>query len=467
MSSAGGTRDALAYQSQCAGDYVFTGSQTPHDPDTGALVKSMREIPEAARKTLSTGILFIDVQSDRIRAQCWRALQNLRTALTSAGSDWSQILYLRVYLRDITDEPTVREIVKAVLGADLSAGEIVGATNSGASDDIDIQFDAIALTSDARSKRQNIDVPHLASITAPFAPATRAGAFLFTSMIPGVSPETGEPVNRISQLSPGDRAIAEKAGPYTPHVELFVAQHFAMWRNFNSVLNAAGAQESDIIYYKTWTRRSMREISHAYLTDVFSKIAGSPFCFTRFPVAALRRPGTLVEGRVLALVPQQGVRRTIKVPPHGISTFYIGTIEAGPLVITAGEVPIDTAARRVIEKASDLNDDMCRLGYGRIHRESPIMAQADYIYGLLEKALASHGVGFKDVVHQSIYLTDAADFTALERMACLRFGQKLPPTSIIPIVGASPFPATRVEIEVTARARDAALARQTEASDTK
>ena len=453
MSPTGTARYPLADQARRAGDYVFTGSQTPHDPDTGTLVMRLADLPDAERRTLATGILFIDVQSDRIRAQCWRALQNLRAVLAAAGSDWSRIIYLRVYLRDITDEPTVREVITKLLGADLSAGEIVGATNSGASEDIDVQFDAVALSNDATCERRNIDIPHLAAITAPFAAATRAGAFLFTSMIPGIHPETGEPVNRLSQLEIHDAALAKEAGPYTPHVESFVAQHFAMWRIFNSILKAAGLQESDIIYYKTWLRRSMREVSHAYLTDIFSKIAGGLFCFTRFPVAALRRPGTLVEGRIIALIPQAGAPKVIKVPPHGISTFYIGTIEAGPLVITAGEVPIDTAARRVIEKASDLSDEMRRLAYGRIHREPPIMAQADYIYGLLGKALVAHNVGFGDIVHQSVYLTDASDFTALERMACLRFGQKLPPTSIIPILGASPFTATRVEIEITARAQ--------------
>src|SRR5262245_50840379 len=105
-------RDALADQARRAGDFVFTGSQTPHDPDTGALITSMRDLPNDARRALSTGVLFIDVQSDRIRAQCWRVVQNLQAALASVGSDLSRIVYLRVYIRDVTDEPTVREVLK-------------------------------------------------------------------------------------------------------------------------------------------------------------------------------------------------------------------------------------------------------------------------------------------------------------------------------------------------------------------
>jgi enamine deaminase RidA (YjgF/YER057c/UK114 family) len=452
---AGISRGALIEHAGRAGEYVFTGSQTPHDPDTGALITSLSEIPDEVRKNLETGMLFIDAQSDRIRAQCWRALQNLSTALESANSALSRIVYLRVFLRDITDEPTVRSVLVKLLGTDLSAGEIVGATNAGASDEIDVQFDAIALSSDGKAERRNIPVPSLAPFTAPFAPATQAGILLFTSMIAGLDVRTGNLVERIDQLESDDALLARQGGPYTRRVETFVAQHFAMWRNFRSVLKAAGLTTSDILYYKTWLRRSMREVSHAYLTDVFAKIAGGLFCFTRFPVAELRWPGGLVEGRVVALMAQSGIRRLIKVPPHGISKFYIGAIEAGPLVITAGEVPIDTAAGRVVEKATDLKDDMRRLAYGRVHREPPIMAQADYVYGLLEKALAAHGICFEDVVHQSIYLADAADFPALERMACLRYGQRLPATSIVPIVGASPFTATRVEIEVTAAVRSA------------
>ena len=312
-------------------------------------------------------------------------------------------------------------------------------------------MDGIAISPDSGVVRRIVHFPELASFTSPFAVATRAGQLLFTSCIAGVNPATGELVSKLSDLSPDDRNRASSIDPLTPYVEPFVAQHFAMWHCLRLILAVENMSEASIFYYKTWLRRSMRDVSHAYLTDIFARLAGTEFCFTRFPVAALRIPGALVEGRFVALSSEGAARKIVKVPPHGISSFYVGTVQIGNIVMTAGEVPIDTEAQRVITHATELPGEMRRLQLGRVHKELPIMAQADYIYGLLEKALATHGAGLDDVVHQSVYMVDVAEYPALERIAALRFGSRLPATSCIPIVGASPFIDTRLEVEVTAQ----------------
>src|SRR5215204_4530651 len=116
-------------QTGTAGDFVFTATQTPHDPNSGKRISTLQEAPESVRAALRTGVLFIDVQSDRVRAQCWRVVENLRLALLSQGSDLDQLVYLRVYLRDITDEPTVRSALAKLIPSDIPAGELVGATN--------------------------------------------------------------------------------------------------------------------------------------------------------------------------------------------------------------------------------------------------------------------------------------------------------------------------------------------------
>jgi enamine deaminase RidA (YjgF/YER057c/UK114 family) len=58
----------------------------------------------------------------------------------------------------------------------------------------------------------------------------------------------------------------------------------------------------------------------------------------------------------------------------------------------------------------------------------------------------------RDVLHQTVYLVEPAHFPALERIATLHYGVRLPPTTLVPIRGASPFAGTLLEIEVTAHA---------------
>ena len=52
-----------------AGPFLFFGSQTPHDPDTGKLVTGFASLPRDVRGELATGMQFMDVTEERILAQ--------------------------------------------------------------------------------------------------------------------------------------------------------------------------------------------------------------------------------------------------------------------------------------------------------------------------------------------------------------------------------------------------------------
>jgi enamine deaminase RidA (YjgF/YER057c/UK114 family) len=80
------------------------------------------------------------------------------------------------------------------------------------------------------------------------------------------------------------------------------------------------------------------------------------------------------------------------------------------------------------------------------------MGQAHYVYGLIGEALGRYGCTMRDVLHQTMYLVEPAHFPALERIATLHYGVRFPPTTLVPIRGASPFREARLEIEVSAHA---------------
>jgi len=54
----------------------------------------------------------------------------------------------------------------------------------------------------------------------------------------------------------------------------------------------------------------------------------------------------------------------------------------------------------------------------------------------------------EDVVHQSVYMVNPADYPVVESVANIFYGSKLPPTTVIPVLAASPFPSPRVPLEI-------------------
>jgi enamine deaminase RidA (YjgF/YER057c/UK114 family) len=168
--------------------------------------------------------------------------------------------------------------------------------------------------------------------------------------------------------------------------------------------------------------------------------------FTSLTVSGLRSADALFEYGVIALVPgEREWQRTLRNPPHGIASYYVAAVRAGPLVVSAGEVPVDAAAASAVTTLPPGASS-----HGRIDASGVALAQAFDVYGKLERALADYGAAMADVVHQTLYVIDGADVAAIERVAALTFGHTLPPTTVVPILSTSPFRESSLEIEVIA-----------------
>ncbi len=275
----------------------------------------------------------------------------------------------------------------------------------------------------------------------------------------GVDVQTGELVSHVNQLTPDESRLTDGTY-YRLRDEQAVAEHVAMWRHIRTMLDAAPVPFENILRTNGWLRISMQEF--APVTRVRRKMFGTAVArtaATSLPVAALRREDALFESSVVACIPQgrksasaTGFHKEIKLASHGVGPYYVGAVQAGPFMFAAGEVPVDTTGRapRVVSRAADLEDGIRLLQYGRPHAEVPAMAQAHHVYCLIGETLTAHGGDFSNIVHQTVYLSDLSAYPALERIATLHFGVRLPPTSVVSIQGASPFPKVLLEIEVTA-----------------
>ena len=450
-----GELDRMVAQAAVGVDFVFVGSQTPFDPVAGRMVSGMECVGPSLVSMVSLQMVIADVPESRIRAQTIQALDNLRVALESAGSSLDRIVHLRMFLRDQRDMASAANIAARMLGPNLSATTMIEATGPNIDPDIDIQVDAVALTRGSRLPLKHFTVPHLQSLHWPFPTATMAGPLLFTSPISGIDVKTGTLPRRLSVLTQAERALADEHY-VNPRDEALVVEHIMMWRNLRDILAAAEIPFENILHQNNWLGVSMQQ--YVPVTRVRRNLFGlaaARTAATSLPVSNVRTPGAAFECSLIAVRPGQereGYFKDVKMASHGVGPYYLGAVKAGPCVFAAGEVPIDAGAGapRLIGHAAALGDGLKHLQFGRIHREIPLMVQAEFVYQLIGKGLADYGCTFADVAHQTVYLVDVGDYPALERMAVLHYGTRLPPTTIVPILGASPFRETLLEIEVTA-----------------
>ena len=434
------------------GPFLFFGSQTPADLETGRLVRGFRDLPADVKRQFATGIILTDAPDDRILAQTWRLFTNLDQMLRGCGASLADIVHQRIFLREMRDVPAVERVLRALLPGEWPSTALIGATSDGVDPDIQIQADFIVLAPDAGLDRETVRLPELDHLAAPYPLATRAGRYVFTTPLAGVDPETGALVQRLAQLRPEEREYAEP--PYSPDQEASVAQHMMIFRHIGAILHSLGGTLQGQVRMNGWLRIPFQEFGP--LAKVRRRMFSGPGMqvpATSFPMAGVRTRDALFEWQTIALLPplhEGDPRKTIAMPQHPLAPYQVPALLAGPYLFTAGEVAIDTAVPRVIRTFADFEAAGRHMRYGRVHAESPVMAQALFVYEKLASYLQAHNLGMDRAVQQTVYMVDASHYPAVERVASLFYGPRLPPTTIVPIRGVSPFREALLEIEVTA-----------------
>jgi enamine deaminase RidA (YjgF/YER057c/UK114 family) len=441
-------------------DLAFTGGMTGHDAQTGRLVRDLSDLPQALRSNIPAGMVIADVPEMRIRAQTLTALEHARRALEEAGSSLSQLVSLRLFLRDIRGSASAAGAVKAMLGAAAPATTIVEATGPGTDPCIDVVLDAVGALNGGRFSPRHVVVPGMERLTGGFPAATVLGPYVFTTPVSGADPQNGRICARCELLSEDERALLD-ADYFNPRDEALAVEQVLMWRNIRRILAATGVPFANILHQNNWLAISMQH--YVPVTKVRGRLFGrgdARTAATSLPVSGLRTPGAAFECSVTGIATGgEGatVCKEIRLDSHGVGPYYVGAVKAGRYVFAAGEVPVRSTAGRapqLVAQAADLTDGLRHLNFGRVHAGYPLMAQAHCVYELIGEALGRYGCTMRDVLHQTVYLVEPAHFPALERVAALHYGARLPPTTLVPIRGASPFRETLLEVEVTALSRD-------------
>lgn len=441
---------ALLPAASVAGGWIHTGSITPHCPRTRALVADLRELPAQAASTLSR-TPFQDIAAGAVRAQAWRTIENLRRVLEEAQSDLAHVVRLRVCIGDPRDESFVLEVIVREFGNALPALEIVHCGGQGLVPGLKLFVDAIAVACDAGAPRRVHAAP-LGELLAPFPHAVIAGGLVFTSTLPPVDVASGRCPDTRLDLGDELRSLVRDLGRLTARTERFVCHQAQMLGNLLAVLEAAGTAPANVLHLHYWSGVSMHEMAAGTLTRLMDRYFG-PITITSFPPAVLRAAGGLAEGSVVATV--AAADKVVKLPRDPMTGAYVPAVQGRQMVLTAGEVPIDRAARKLIACAADLPPHWAVASMGRPVQHDAAFVKATYILQSLCESLAGHGAGLPQVVRQNVYLADASDSVSIELAARRLFGERLPPTCFIPVAGASPHEAGGMEIELIAMVQGA------------
>lgn len=429
------------------GSFVFLGTHTPHRQDTGLLVTRTQDLPgELDKKIVRRGNLYVDVLRDSIVAQTTQMIANISASLEAGGSGLDRIVHLRVFVRDMIDELFVVQTLQSAFGGVLPSAEIVQASGANVAAEIMVHADAVAITNDAAYRIEHRIVDELGALTHPFPTATQAGPYIFTSSFPGTTQGGAIPAS-LDDLGEPERAIVRELGWLPASHRSFVLQQAAMWGHARLALDSFKAPLDSVFHHLAWLRIDMRRLGNGSITRLVAPLV-KQYCLTCFPIAGLRRPDALIEGRFTALDPRFGIAKTVSVPIHGISNSYYGAMRAGELFVAAGEVPIDTARQKIIMRASDY-PGRAGLEFGMIHRDRRIDVEAAYVFELHAETLKAYAIDLAHVAHQTFYLCNVADRAAVLAAEMRHLGGAAPPaTAVVPIEGASPFQDTRLEVEL-------------------
>ena len=103
------------------------------------------------------------------------------------------------------------------------------------------------------------------------------------------------------------------------------------------------------------------------------------------------------------------------------ASFYSQAVKSGPMVFTAGHIPIKTSEEGMplVSGYKDVNIEGRFLETGRSHpdsRDGPIAAQSWYVYNELRRTLEPQGLDLSDTVKSTVFLADVRDYPTFHRI---------------------------------------------------
>lgn len=287
--------------------------------------------------------------------------------------------------------------------------------------DLEIQVDNIPNSQVAQSKKTAVYCGLEGFNCAPYPEAVKAGGLVFTSGQRGAA--KGKTFADLPQEGRGK----EQGFPLIDRAEGAVAvsswdAHAAL----DAVLKAAGSDTDQILRQHVWQQdkrffpvyeavRKHWQPTPAPSSGLGVKsVGGGDGAWIGLDAIAVERgvSSVFTERAVVAAVDHKALPS---------ASHYSQAVRTGPLVFTAGHIPIKTseAGKPVVKGFDDVPDEGRFLATGRSHpdsRDGPIAAQAWFVYSELAKLLSQAQLTLADTVLSTVYLADLRDVAVFHRV---------------------------------------------------
>jgi enamine deaminase RidA (YjgF/YER057c/UK114 family) len=284
-----------------------------------------------------------------------------------------------------------------------------------------------------------------------YSQAVAAGPYLFLAGQMPVETGTGRFIRGYADIPEEGRFLATGRSHSDTRNGPIAAQTWFEYDHVRRVLEALGASMGDVLNLTVYLQ-DLRDLPTFYrVHQRFFPAEGPAMTVTEF--AEVGHGGTLVEIEVTALLPGRGLPRRALAPPRLArgTAHRSPAVAGGPLLFVSGQVA--WMGERPVTGVADLPPEGCQtvesMGSGR-PQELAVAAQTWQIFANLKEILAEAGLGFRDLVKTTVYLTDLEDFPAYDRVRAAWAPEEPPALTLVQVPKVGAWEGCRVCVEAIA-----------------
>lgn len=273
-------------------------------------------------------------------------------------------------------------------------------------------------------KKSQIYVPNQPTVFEGFPHAVKAEGLLFLSGV-----RSGRDATSQRQFSEIPNRGREKQQGFNlaDHFESSVAHDsWYTHENMEAILKAGGSHGDQILRQHIWQSDKRFFPIYQNIRQVLQKIPspssglGVTGIFGE-PIGTIGIDAIAVCPGENPNFPARKVVATYDDKELPAASFYSQAVRCGPLVFTAGHIPINTTQKGnpLVNSFEDIPKEGRFLQTGQSHpdsRDGPIAAQSWFVYNELKRTLENQGLSLSDTINSTVYLADIRDFPTFHRI---------------------------------------------------
>ena len=416
-----------------AGQFLCLSAQTGVNLETGEIIRALRDLPEGVSRELCHPALHCtNAYFGPTMAQTWMIYQNISKILAQHGASLDDVIRQRIFLRNVRDVEWMEKVMLPFFPKERPTTMFLGVADKGLNPDTRVWVEVMALIPKKGGLvKEAIYLPELRKVAGPYPQAVKVGQFLFIEGMMGIDTKSGHPVTSFNELEP--EARTDIGGLWSDLAfEATKAQYWLCHQHIRQILESQGANINDILHTYTFRKHGVRMMPETdYIREkIYKAIETSPTSEGFGIIKLCIVPEVEIVTGCVALLPGEYKKEALKCGDTNRVGAYAGLTKAGPFWFSAGMSGVDLQKQTHITNFSEFGDEGRFLAEGRVDDEMTLMAKTWYTYKYMLDEVETKA---SQVMQQTVYLTNPAEWPAVERVAKMIFKGRVPPTTIIPV----------------------------------